>query len=132
NSFAQRSPDGQWEHAQRAPRGASIAQGCAQAADNKNKAEQLMKTTKKLSLALALAGLPLSGYALEFGGYLRSGVGDSVRSDSQACFQLPGAQTKYRLGNECEHYAELDLRQDLFTFDDGSVLSVEAMAALYN
>ena len=91
-----------------------------------------MKTTTTLSLALILAGLPLAAHSLEFSGYLRSGVGSSVNGDSQACFQLPGAQTKYRLGNECEHYAELDLRQDLLTLDDGSLLSVEAMASLYN
>ncbi|HSX89813.1 MAG TPA: carbohydrate porin [Pseudomonas sp.] len=90
-----------------------------------------MKTTT-LTLAMVFAGLPLAAQALEFTGYLRSGVGDSVNSDEQSCFKLPGAQTKYRLGNECEQYAELDLRQDLFTLDDGSVLSVEAMASLYN
>lgn len=55
--------------------------------------------------------MPTSSQALEFGGYLRSGVGTSVNSGSQSCFQLPGAQTKYRLGNECEQYGELELRQ---------------------
>ncbi|MBA1274663.1 maltoporin [Stutzerimonas azotifigens] len=93
-----------------------------------------MKITTRLSLAAAVAGLvlPLSGHALEFTGYLRSGIGESTSSGKQACFQLPGAQSKYRLGNECEQYAELDLRHDLFTFGDGSVLSIEGMAALYN
>jgi maltoporin len=91
-----------------------------------------MNTTTTLSLALVLAGLPLAAHSLEFSGYLRSGVGSSVNSDAQSCFQLPGAQTKYRLGNECEHYTELDLRQDLLTLDDGSLLSVEGMASLYN
>ncbi|WP_028241042.1 maltoporin [Stutzerimonas azotifigens] len=93
-----------------------------------------MKTTAGLTLAAAAVGLslPLSGHALEFSGYMRSGIGDSSGSDSQSCFQLPGAPAKYRLGNECEQYAELDLRQDLVTFADGSVLSVEGMLALYN
>ncbi len=93
-----------------------------------------MNKTTRLSLAAAVAGLmlPLSGHALEFTGYLRSGIGESTSSGKQACFQLPGAQSKYRLGNECEQYAELDLRHDLFTFGDGSVLSIEGMAALYN
>lgn len=95
-----------------------------------------MKTTisagMSLAAALACAVLPLSGQALEFSGYLRSGVGDSVEGGTQSCFQLPGAPSKYRLGNECEQYAELDLRQDLYTFADGSVLSLEGMAALYN
>nr|BFE91279.1 hypothetical protein GCM10020185_18150 [Pseudomonas brassicacearum subsp. brassicacearum] len=36
------------------------------------------------------------------------------------------------MGNECEQYGELELRQDLFTLDDGSVLSVDGMASLYN
>ncbi|MBV7514593.1 carbohydrate porin [Pseudomonas sp. PDM25] len=93
-----------------------------------------MNTTINRSLAMAgvCLALPLSAQALEFAGYLRSGVGTSVNSGKQQCFQLPGAQTKYRLGNECEQYAELELRQDLYTLDDGSVLSVDGMASLYN
>ncbi|WP_313282267.1 maltoporin [Stutzerimonas balearica] len=94
----------------------------------------MMKTTTTVGLALSLGALALPGttLALDFTGYLRSGVGGSTDGGTQSCFQLPGAQTKYRLGNECEQYAELDLRQDLFTFADGSVLSLEGMAALYN
>ncbi|MET1078477.1 MAG: carbohydrate porin [Pseudomonas sp.] len=86
----------------------------------------------KLGLALTLGSLALPVHALEFSGYVRSGVGGSVDGGSQACFKLPGAQSKYRLGNECEQYGELDLRQDLATLDDGSVLSVEGMVALFN
>jgi len=77
-------------------------------------------------------GLPFPAQALEFAGYLRSGIGGSTSGGQQSCFQLPGAPSKYRLGNECEQYAELELRQDLLTLDDGSVLSVDAMASLYN
>jgi maltoporin len=93
-----------------------------------------MRATINYSLAIAgiCLAMPTSSHALEFGGYLRSGVGTSVNSGSQSCFQLPGAQTKYRLGNECEQYGELELRQDLYTLDDGSVLSVDGMASLYN
>ncbi|MGH8353926.1 MAG: maltoporin [Pseudomonas sp.] len=69
---------------------------------------------------------------MEFTGYVRSGIGGSSEGGTQACFQLPGAQSKYRLGNECEQYIELDLRQDLLKLDDGSLLSVEGMAQLYN
>ena len=75
---------------------------------------------------------PLSAQALEFSGYMRSGVGNSLNGGKQSCFQLPGAESKYRLGNECEQYAELELRQDVYSFDDGSVLSVDGMASLYN
>ncbi len=93
-----------------------------------------MKKTTRLGLAVSLASLamPCAAQALDFNGYVRSGIGESTASESQACFQLPGAASKFRLGNECEQYAELGLRQDLFTMDDGSVLSVEGMAALYN
>ncbi|HCC60843.1 MAG TPA: maltoporin [Pseudomonas sp.] len=93
-----------------------------------------MKKTTRIGLAVSLASLamPFGAQALDFNGYVRSGVGESTASESQACFQLPGAASKFRLGNECEQYAELGLRQNLFTMDDGSVLSVEGMAALYN
>ena len=79
-------------------------------------------------LAVALA--TPQAQAVEFSGYLRSGVGGADTGGTQQCFQLPGAQSKYRLGNECEQYIELDLRQDLFRLDDGSVISVEGMAQL--
>jgi maltoporin len=75
---------------------------------------------------------PFMVNALEFTGYVRSGIAGSGNGGTQSCYQLPGAQSKYRLGNECEQYAELDLRQDLLTLDDGSVFSVESMAQLFN
>lgn len=81
---------------------------------------------------LSVSLLPLSASALEFTGYFRTGVGDAVNGPGQSCFQLPGAPSKYRLGNECEQYGELDLRQDVLSFNDGSVLSVEGMLSLYN
>ncbi|ETX28626.1 hypothetical protein RISW2_05900 [Roseivivax isoporae LMG 25204] len=39
-------------------------------------------------------------------GYLRAGAGWRGGGDAQRCFQLPGARSKYRLGNECETYVE--------------------------
>ena len=50
-----------------------------------------------------------------FHGYVRAGAGRS-EGDKQACFKLAGAGSKYRLGNECEQYAELELDQDLLKF----------------
>lgn len=93
-----------------------------------------MKSSLNYSICIASLCLlaPLSASALEFAGYLRSGVGDSLNGGKQSCFKLPGAEAKYRLGNECEQYAELELRQDVYSFDDGSVLSVDGMASLYN
>lgn len=93
-----------------------------------------MKTRVNLGLVAICIGVvaPFPAQALEFNGYLRSGMGTSLDGVSQSCFRLPGAQSRYRLGNECEQYAELGLRQDLYHFDDGSVFRLGAMAALYN
>lgn len=64
------------------------------------------------TLAIVLAAAPAS--AVDFNGYLRSGVGGNNEGGSQACFSLPGMPFKFRLGNECETYAELGFGQTLF------------------
>jgi len=43
----------------------------------------------------------------EFHGYFRSGYGLNGKGGSQVAFQAPGADAKYRLGNEAETYGEL-------------------------
>lgn len=94
-----------------------------------------MKSIPLNTLAGAvLAGLlsPSAAEALEFTGYLRSGVGAADAGGTQSCFQLPGAPSKYRLGNECEQLAELQLAQDLIKPGDGSTLGVSGMAQLFN
>ena len=45
--------------------------------------------------------------AFEFHGYFRSGYGLNSEGGQQVAFQAPGAEAKYRLGNEAETYAEL-------------------------
>jgi maltoporin len=45
--------------------------------------------------------------SFEFHGYLRSGYGLNSQGGQQVAFQAPGADAKYRLGNEAETYAEL-------------------------
>ena len=45
--------------------------------------------------------------SFEFHGYFRSGYGLNSRGGQQVAFQAPGADAKYRLGNEAETYAEL-------------------------
>src|SRR6201998_2510789 len=42
----------------------------------------------------------------EFHGYFRSGYGLNSEGGSQVAFQAPGADAKYRLGNEAETYGE--------------------------
>src|SRR5258707_15505444 len=44
--------------------------------------------------------------SFEFHGYFRSGYGLNSKGGSQAAFQAPGADAKYRLGNEAETYGE--------------------------
>ena len=63
-----------------------------------------------IAAAVAAATLSAAAYAdapFEFHGYMRAGVGTSDKGGSQTCFQLAGAYSKYRLGNECENYGEL-------------------------
>jgi maltoporin len=88
--------------------------------------------TRRPLLAMLLTGLPFGVFALEFDGYWRSGIGGNEAGSTQSCFQLPGAPVKYRLGNECEQYAELELSQDLYKGADGTLLKVDGMASLYN
>jgi maltoporin len=45
--------------------------------------------------------------SFEFHGYFRSGYGLNGRGGQQVAFQAPGADAKFRLGNEAETYSEL-------------------------
>src|SRR5262249_40160296 len=45
--------------------------------------------------------------SFEFHGYFRSGFGLTSAGGQQVAFQAPGADAKYRLGNEAETYLEL-------------------------
>lgn len=67
--------------------------------------------------AALLAASPAS--ALELHGYLRSGIGGSVPSGNQVCFVPAQVGYKFRLGNECENYAELEFGQSLYRDKSG-------------
>lgn len=75
-----------------------------------------MITLRKLPLAVAVAAGVMSAQAMavDFHGYARSGIGWTGSGGEQQCFQTTGAQSKYRLGNECETYAELKLGQEVW------------------
>lgn len=81
-----------------------------------------MTTLRKLPLALAVAAGVLSTQALavDFHGYARSGIGWTGSGGEQQCFKATGAASKYRLGNECETYAELKLGQEVWKEGDKS------------
>ncbi len=77
---------------------------------------------KQVPLAIAIAAGILSAQAgaVDFKGYARSGIGWTGSGGAQQCFQATGAQSKYRLGNECETYAELKLGQEVWKEGDKS------------
>jgi maltoporin len=54
-----------------------------------------------------IAGLQQQVSAFEFHGYFRSGYGLNSKGGQQVAFQAPGADAKFRLGNEAETYGEL-------------------------
>lgn len=66
--------------------------------------------------------------AVDFHGYLRSGIGATAGGGDQACFQAAGAPAKYRLGNECETYAEIGLGQELWN-EGGRSFYLDSMIA---
>lgn len=82
----------------------------------------MMITLRKLPLAVAVTAGVMSAQALavDFHGYARSGIGWTGSGGEQQCFQATGAQSKYRLGNECETYAELKLGQEVWKEGDKS------------
>ncbi|MCU5772638.1 maltoporin [Erwiniaceae bacterium BAC15a-03b] len=75
-----------------------------------------MKMLHKYPLAVAVAAAVISSQAgaVDFKGYLRSGIGWTGSGGEQQCFKATGADSKYRLGNECETYAEIQLGQEVW------------------
>ena len=82
----------------------------------------MMITLRKLPVAVAVAAgiMSVQAMAVDFHGYARSGIGWTGSGGEQKCFQATGAQSKYRLGNECETYAELKLGQEVWKEGDKS------------
>lgn len=65
-------------------------------------------------LALALTGLAGGASALDFHGYVRTGIGGSGAGGQLQCFAAPNADFKFRLGNECETYLETQFDQTMY------------------
>lgn len=75
----------------------------------------MMQGLKAALVATTLA-LPTVASAVEFHGYMRSGIGASRGGSDQVCFRAPGtegASGKFRLGNECDTYIELAFAEEL-------------------
>lgn len=83
--------------------------------------------------AVAPAAKPKVG-DLSVNGYFRGGFGANLREKGrQTCFQLNlgGQLSKYRLGNECEVWAELHTKTVIYAGEDGSVASLHFMPVAY-
>jgi len=67
-------------------------------------------------------------------GYFRGGFGASNQKGRQTCFSLAlagGTLSKYRLGNECEVWAEMEFTTVVYAGDDGTVASVHFMPTAF-
>lgn len=74
-----------------------------------------------IALFIATSLFSYSTLALDFHGYARSGIGWTAGGGEQTAFQVTGAGSKYRLGNEAETYAELKLGQELYQNGNQSI-----------
>jgi len=79
------------------------------------------------AILVALAAPDAS--AVDFHGYFRSGIGGNSKGGSQICFADPGADYKFRLGNECENYAEWEFSQSLYKNKSGVEFIYDGMLA---
>jgi maltoporin len=68
--------------------------------------------------------------AIDFSGYMRAGTGINTRGGTQVCVGLPGADTKWRLGNECDYVIEPSLSARLVEYE-GSEWHVHFMPGIY-
>ncbi|MBL0729028.1 carbohydrate porin [Piscinibacter sp. HJYY11] len=89
--------------------------------------------TNRLITALAMAGASSAALAappIEFSGYFRAGVGVNTAGGNQVCFGLANADTKYRLGNECDYVIEPTFDAKLAEYE-GSAWHVRVMPSVY-
>lgn len=89
---------------------------------------------KRTTLALAASLLAASGAAqavqVDFSGYMRAGTGINARGGTQVCFGLPGADTKWRLGNECDYVIEPTFTAKVAEYE-GADWGVRVMPSVY-
>jgi maltoporin len=90
-----------------------------------------MKTRKLISMAaaVAMAAAASPASAVELHGYLRSGIGGNSEGTAQTCYGIGPIGHKFRLGNECETYAELEFGQTLYKDASGVVFKYTGMLA---
>lgn len=95
-------------------------------------AQKTMDTYEKVIGSYSSDNLPYYvTKAFQFHGYLRSGAGVNGKGGKQVPFQAPGADAKYRLGNETETYGELDFIHNFVTKPDVPFFDVEVRLAYH-
>jgi maltoporin len=97
--------------------------------------ESTMRAIVKCSLLgmMVAVSYPASaaGPTIEFAGYARAGVGLNLRGGKQVCFGLAGADTKWRLGNECDYVIEPQFTGRIVQLENQSSWGVVVMPGLY-
>jgi maltoporin len=91
-------------------------------------------TNKALIAAITATCAAVTAHAdplpITFSGYMRAGTGINTRGGTQVCMGLPGADTKWRLGNECDYVIEPSISARLAAFE-GSEWHVHFMPGIY-
>ena len=82
-----------------------------------------MQKRNRRPAAAVVAGMALlaagsaAAVPMEFEGYFRSGAGSSNEGGKEVCYRLPGSVVWFRLGNECDTYADLVFKSTLGEVD---------------
>ena len=91
-----------------------------------------VKYPARTILAAVMLAVAQNGAATDFNGYFRANTGSNSAHGGQVCFGLAGAQSKYRLGNECGIYGEFMFGQEVARTDDGAVFNAHVMLSVNN
>ncbi|RFA28603.1 hypothetical protein CAI21_12155 [Alkalilimnicola ehrlichii] len=93
---------------------------------------QLIKGAAALSSAVCLSqALAVEVGDFAFHGYMRAGTGINLEGGRQVCFQAPGADTKWRLGNECDYVIEPSFIGRVASVENGGEWFVHVMPSVY-
>jgi len=90
-----------------------------------------MKHATRALVAMVATLFATSALAVDFHGYFRSGIGGTSVGGKQQCYAAPNADYKFRLGNECDTYAEAQFDQSIYKDKNGIEFKYSTMLA-YN
>jgi maltoporin len=83
-----------------------------------------------LAIVAAIA-TTASASDIEFHGYMRGGIALNTSGGTGACYHLNGADTDFRLGNECDWVVEPNFDMVMAKLDDKSTWGVHIMPKVY-